>query len=69
MAPELLKGEPYDYSVDYFTLGVTIYEMIQAKGPFRYRGEKVLKTRGDAIGMHVETQWGTRGQAGTSGDT
>ncbi|CAM9720196.1 rhodopsin kinase GRK1 [Lampetra fluviatilis] len=41
MAPELLKGEPYDYSVDYFTLGVTIYEMIQAKGPFRYRGEKV----------------------------
>nr|AUG68900.1 G protein-coupled receptor kinase 1X [Geotria australis] len=41
MAPELLKGEPYDYSVDYFTLGVTIFEMIQAKGPFRYRGEKV----------------------------
>nr|AUG68901.1 G protein-coupled receptor kinase 1X [Mordacia mordax] len=41
MAPELVKGELYDYSVDYFTLGVTIFEMIQAKGPFRYRGEKV----------------------------
>ncbi|KAG7467030.1 hypothetical protein MATL_G00148900 [Megalops atlanticus] len=41
MAPELLKGEEYDYSVDYFTLGVTLYEMVAAKGPFRTRGEKV----------------------------
>ncbi|KAI1885180.1 hypothetical protein AGOR_G00217530 [Albula goreensis] len=41
MAPELLKGEEYDYSVDYFTLGVTLFEMIAAKGPFRSRGEKV----------------------------
>ncbi|KAK1153278.1 rhodopsin kinase GRK1 [Acipenser oxyrinchus oxyrinchus] len=41
MAPELLKNEAYDYSVDYFTLGVTLYEMIAAKGPFRSRGEKV----------------------------
>uniref|UniRef100_UPI003AAF1735 rhodopsin kinase GRK1 n=1 Tax=Centroberyx gerrardi TaxID=166262 RepID=UPI003AAF1735 len=43
MAPELLKGEEYDYSVDYFTLGVTLYEFIAAKGPFRSRGEKVEK--------------------------
>ncbi|XP_041094209.1 rhodopsin kinase GRK1b isoform X4 [Polyodon spathula] len=42
MAPELLRNEPYDYSVDYFTLGVTLYEMIAAKGPFRSRGEKVF---------------------------
>lgn len=41
MAPELLKGEEYDYSVDYFTLGVTLYEFLAAKGPFRTRGEKV----------------------------
>ncbi|XP_043931996.1 rhodopsin kinase GRK1-like [Protopterus annectens] len=41
MAPELLKGEEYSWSVDYFTLGVTLYEMIAAKGPFRTRGEKV----------------------------
>ncbi|KAK6485722.1 rhodopsin kinase GRK1-like [Huso huso] len=41
MAPELLRSEEYDYSVDYFTLGVTLYEMIAAKGPFRSRGEKV----------------------------
>ncbi|CAL1603689.1 unnamed protein product [Knipowitschia caucasica] len=41
MAPELLKGEEYDYSVDYFTLGVTLYEFMAAKGPYRSRGEKV----------------------------
>ncbi|XP_067895946.1 rhodopsin kinase GRK1 [Heterodontus francisci] len=41
MAPELLQGLEYNYSVDYFTLGVTLYEMIAAKGPFRYRGEHV----------------------------
>ncbi|KAL1021716.1 hypothetical protein UPYG_G00017100 [Umbra pygmaea] len=41
MAPELLKGEEYDWSVDYFTLGVTLYEFMAAKGPFRTRGEKV----------------------------
>lgn len=42
MAPEMLKGDKYDTSVDYFTLGVTLYEFIAAKNPFRNRGEKVL---------------------------
>lgn len=41
MAPEMLKGEKYDTSVDYFTLGVTLYEFMAAKNPFRNRGEKV----------------------------
>ncbi|KAL4663805.1 hypothetical protein H8957_013483 [Semnopithecus entellus] len=41
MAPELLQGEEYGFSVDYFALGVTLYEMIAARGPFRARGEKV----------------------------
>ncbi|XP_034535718.1 rhodopsin kinase GRK1 [Notolabrus celidotus] len=41
MAPELLRGEEYDFSVDYFALGVTLYECMAAKGPFRNRGEKV----------------------------
>ncbi|XP_030712520.1 rhodopsin kinase GRK1 [Globicephala melas] len=41
MAPELLRGEEYDFAVDYFSLGVTLYEMIAARGPFRARGEKV----------------------------
>ncbi|XP_061818251.1 rhodopsin kinase GRK1b [Nerophis lumbriciformis] len=41
MAPELLQKKEYDYTVDYFTLGVTLFEMIAAKGPFRVRGEMV----------------------------
>ncbi|XP_001364656.1 rhodopsin kinase GRK1 [Monodelphis domestica] len=41
MAPELLRSEEYDFSVDYFALGVTLYEMIAATGPFRARGEKI----------------------------
>ncbi|XP_042748127.1 rhodopsin kinase GRK1-like, partial [Lagopus leucura] len=41
MAPEVLRDEEYDMAVDYFTLGVTLYEMLDAKGPFRRRGEKV----------------------------
>lgn len=45
MAPEQLRGEEYDFSVDYFALGVTLYEFLAAKGPFRTRGEKVNKLR------------------------
>lgn len=41
MPPEMLKGEKYDTSVDYFTLGVTLFEFMAAKNPFRNRGEKV----------------------------
>lgn len=41
MPPEMLKGEKYDMSVDYFALGVTLYEFMAAKNPFRNRGEKV----------------------------
>lgn len=43
MPPEMLKGEKYDTSVDYFTLGVTLYEFMAAKNPFRNRGEKVTR--------------------------
>ncbi|KAM3607826.1 uncharacterized protein V6R79_014630 [Siganus canaliculatus] len=41
MPPEMLKGEKYDMSVDYFSLGVTLFEFMAAKNPFRNRGEKV----------------------------
>lgn len=47
MAPELIQKKMYNYSVDYFTLGVTLYEMVAAKGPFRVRGEQVPKEEVD----------------------
>ncbi|KAK2118650.1 hypothetical protein P7K49_000036 [Saguinus oedipus] len=40
-AASLRPEMEYDFSVDYFALGVTLYEMIAARGPFRARGEKV----------------------------
>ena len=43
MSPEMLKGEKYDTSVDYYTLGVTLFEFMAAKNPFRVRGEKVSR--------------------------
>ena len=34
MAPEMLQNEEYAYSVDWFALGCTIYEMVEGRGPF-----------------------------------
>lgn len=40
MAPEILKDESYSYSVDWFAMGCTIYEMIASQTPFRDPKEK-----------------------------
>lgn len=34
MAPEIIKGEPYDYAVDWWLLGCVIYDMMTGKPPF-----------------------------------
>jgi G protein-coupled receptor kinase len=43
MAPEIVKNEKYSYGVDWWSLGVLIYEMIEGKAPFRQRKEKVKR--------------------------
>ncbi|XP_067851160.1 rhodopsin kinase grk7a isoform X2 [Heptranchias perlo] len=43
MAPEILKEEKYKYSVDWFALGCSIYEMIAGRTPFKDYKEKVSK--------------------------
>jgi len=40
MSPEILNGELYDYSVDYYTIGVLFYEMIVGLPP-HYNENKV----------------------------
>ncbi|KAJ7995194.1 hypothetical protein DPEC_G00242020 [Dallia pectoralis] len=43
MAPEILKKEPYQTSVDWWALGCSIYEMVAARLPFKDHKEKVPK--------------------------
>lgn len=42
-APEVIRNDKYQYSVDWWGLGCLIYEMIEAKAPFRARREKVKR--------------------------
>ena len=34
IAPEILRGEPYGFSVDWWALGVLMYEMMAGRSPF-----------------------------------
>lgn len=34
MAPEMLKGESYDFKCDIWSMGIILYEMITKKHPF-----------------------------------
>ena len=45
LAPELLKGVRYGYGVDFWSLGVVIFEMIRGKTPFQDKTKKNVYTR------------------------
>ena len=40
MSPEILLGKPYNFSVDYYTLGVLLFEMIVGLPP-HYNEDKI----------------------------
>lgn len=42
MAPEIIKGEPYDYAVDWWLLGCVIYDMMTGKPPFTGKTHEVI---------------------------
>jgi serine/threonine protein kinase len=42
MAPELLKGKPYDSKVDVWSLGIMFYEMLTGFAPFKGIDEKFM---------------------------
>ncbi|BHF63964.1 G protein-coupled receptor kinase 6 [Sparganum proliferum] len=47
MAPEVVRGERYSFSPDWFGLGCIVYEMIMGQPPFRKRRERVKREEVD----------------------
>lgn len=45
MAPEILRGEEYDYAVDWWSLGCVIYDMMTGKPPFTGNSHKVIQDK------------------------
>lgn len=43
MAPEILKGHPYNHKVDVWSLGAVFYEMLTGFTPFTGRNKEDLK--------------------------
>uniref|UniRef100_H2YPC9 Protein kinase domain-containing protein n=1 Tax=Ciona savignyi TaxID=51511 RepID=H2YPC9_CIOSA len=43
MPPEMLQSKHYSYGADWFSLGCTIFEMVEAKGPFVSKGKNRRK--------------------------
>jgi serine/threonine protein kinase len=39
MAPELLLGEEYNKQIDWWAVGIIIYEMIYGKNPFNLQNK------------------------------
>src|SRR5690348_7549013 len=38
-APEVLDGSPYNKSVDYWSLGIVLYQLFMGKAPFEFDGD------------------------------
>lgn len=45
MAPEVYTGKPYSQAVDWWALGVMVYEMIDGRTPFNAKNNQMIRNR------------------------
>ncbi|KAI6180733.1 Protein kinase C [Aphelenchoides besseyi] len=49
IAPEILRGEEYGYSVDFWALGVLLYEMMAGRSPFHFPEDQTTENAEDTL--------------------
>ena len=55
MAPEVVRGSGYDFTVDFWGLGCVFFEMLQGESPFNYQNDELVKDkilRGEFAAFH-----------------
>lgn len=43
LAPETIKKEAYDFKVDFYALGILLYEMLTGSPPFYFSNQNLIK--------------------------
>ena len=51
IAPEILKGKGYSYSCDYWSIGITIFEIFYGKFPFGNKAKDVLSIYNETMNL------------------
>ena len=49
MAPEMIKNDNYNNSVDWFAFGLVLFEMLTGTSPFRFKKEMSIVDKMNAI--------------------
>ena len=58
MAPEIVKNESYDFSIDVWSLGVLLYELIHSHSPFVVKDLNVNKIENNILSKELKFKKG-----------
>ena len=58
MAPEILKNEEYDFSIDVWSLGVLLYELIHSHSPFVVKDLNINKIENNIVSKELRFKKG-----------